>query len=1077
MTVAADTVHRERPFEDHVFAYLTEHAPEPDRWLAGDPSAYDKERALYPEDVVAWLRESQPAAWAKLEKLNGTNIEKRVLDALAKNLANSDTGGTLEVLRRGFPVAGAGGKLAMSQSVPEDDRNASVLERYRANRFRVVRQLKYNPTREWSIDLVFFVNGLPVSTWELKSDFTQSVEHAVRQYKEDRSPKAPQGGVEPLLAFRRGALVHFALSSTRAMMCTRLLGESSFFLPFDRGDDGRAGNAESDDPDRYPVAYLWEEIFRKDNLLTLIHRFFLFESKPDEDANGKRVRKETMFFPRYHQWQAVTKLDAAVREEGVGKRYLLEHSAGSGKTNTIAWLCHGLIRMQGPDDGRLFSSVIVVTDRTVLDDQLRDAIRQIDHQDGVVEGIEKGSGFDAQAKSARLAEALLARTPIVIVTIQTFPFAIEAILEHRSLADGKFAVVVDEAHASQTGQAASKLRAALSLEDDALQAMDPTEIMGRLQDARGFPDNVSYFAFTATPKHATLTLFGREDENGTPRSFHHYGMRQAIEEGFILDVLQGYISYKTARKLSETVQRDKRVDQKLAARALAQWASLHPTNVGQKVQFIVEHFRHNVAGLLNGQAKAMIVGSSRAQAVAYKLEFDRYIAEKGYGDLAALVAFSGKVAGDTLPGEHYPGLADEEFTEAGMNPGAKDLRESFDTDDYRVMIVANKFQTGFDQPKLCAMYLDKRVSGVEAVQTLSRLNRMAPGKTAESVYVVDFANEPEEILAAFRTWYDSAEVSGPQDYEVVYDLKEQLDRSGLYTQREVDEVARILTGELHATKQSARLVNAVDAPVKRFNEKLLNLNDSIARWDRMIADRDAAGDERGAAEAESRRAEQDAERDSLLKLRDGMSKFVRLYEFVAQVVPLGDAELEKLARFVRLFRKRLASVPVERIDLAGLQMTHWTLKEGDRIGEGPGEGDAEAPTLDPVKAAIAPGKDRARERLSEIIRALNDLFGEGVGEGDTLKRVTNMMAVSEMARRDDTVRKQLDAGNTDEQVMQGGDLTKAVEGAVFDLMADGNDAADAERLLKDRDSMRHYAWAVLRLMRSGLSSDELRNLS
>ena len=393
------------------------------------------------------------------------------------------------------------------------------------------------------------------------------------------------------------------------------------------------------------------------------------------------------------------------------------------------------------------------------------------------------------------------------------------------------------------------------------------------------------------------------------------------------------------------------------------------------------------------------------------------------------------------------------------------------------MIVANKFQTGFDQPKLCAMYLDKRVSGVEAVQTLSRLNRMAPGKTAESVYVVDFANEPEEILAAFRTWYDSAEVSGPQDYDVVYDLKEQLDRSGLYTQAEVDEVARILTGELHATKQSARLVNAVDAPVKRFNEQLLNLNDSIARWNRLIADRDAAGDERGAAEAESQRAEQDAERDSLPKLRDGMSKFVRLYEFVAQVVPLGDAELEKLARFVRLFRKRLASVPVERIDLAGLQMTHWTLKEGDRIGEGLGEGDADAPTLDPVKAAIAPGKDRARERLSEIIRALNDLFGEGVGEGDTLKRVTNMMAVSEMARRDDTVRKQLDAGNTDEQVMRGGDLTKAVEGAVFDLMADGNDAADADRLLKDRDSMRHYAWAVLRLMRSGLSTDELRELT
>jgi len=1077
MSAAADTAHRERPFEDHVFTYLTEHAPEPDRWLAGVSSSYDKARALYPEDVIAWLRASQPAAWAKLEKLNGANTDKRVLDALAKNLANSDTGGTLEVLRRGFPVAGAGGKLAMSQSVPEDDRNASVLERHAANRFRIVRQLKYNPTREWSIDLVLFLNGLPVSTWELKSDFTQSVEDAVRQYKTDRSPKAPQGGVEPLLAFRRGALVHFALSTTRAMMCTHLKGDGSFFLPFDQGDNGRSGNPKSDDPDRYPVAYLWEEIFRKDNLLTLIHRFFLFESKQETDANGRRHRKESMFFPRYHQWQAVTRLDAAVREEGVGQRYLLEHSAGSGKTNTIAWLCHSLIRMQGPDDDRLFSSVIVVTDRTVLDDQLRDAIRQIDHQDGVVEGIERGSGFDAQAKSARLAEALLARTPIVIVTIQTFPFAIEAMLENRSLADGNFAVVVDEAHTSQTGQAASKLRAALSLEDDALQSLDPTEIMAKLQDARGFPDNVSYFAFTATPKHATLTLFGRKDDDEVPRSFHHYGMRQAIEEGFILDVLQGYISYTTARKLSETVQRDKRVDQKLAARALAQWASLHPTNVGQKVQFIVEHFRKNVAGLLGGQAKAMIVGSSRAQAVAYKREFDRYIIEKGYTDLSALVAFSGKVPGSALPEEHYPGLADEEFTETLMNPGVKDLRTSFDTDDYRVMIVANKFQTGFDQPKLCAMYLDKRVSGVEAVQTLSRLNRKMPGKEAESVYIVDFANDPDEILAAFRTWYDSAEISGPQDYEVVYDLKEQLDRSGLYTQAEVDEVARILTGELHATRQSARLINAVDAPVKRFNERLLNLNDSIARWDRLIADRDASGDERGAAEAEALRAEQDAERDSLLKLRDGMSKFVRLYEFIAQVVPLGDAELEKLARFVRLFRKRLASVPVEQIDLAGLQMTHWTLKEGDGIREGLGEGDGDAPTLDPVKAAIAPGKDRARERLSEIIRAMNDIFGADATDAVQVKRMTNLMAVSELARRDDTVRKQLAAGNTPEQIMQGGDLTRVVEGAVFDTMADGRDADDADRLLKDRESMRNYVWAVMQLMRSGLSSEDLRNLT
>ena len=428
MSAAADTVHRELPFEDHVFAYLTEEAPESERWLAGTQAGYDKERALYPEDVIGWLRETQPEAWDRLERLNKDNTDKRVLDALVKKLAAQPVGGTLEVLRQGFSVAG-GGTLRMSRALPEDDRNETVTAQYAAHRLRVVRQLRYNPRREWSIDLVFFVNGLPVATWELKSDFTQSAESAVRQHKRDRSPKAPGGGVEPLLAFRRGALVHFAVSMTRVMMCTHLRGEESLFLPFDRGNDGAAGNPpEPEGSERYPTAYLWEEIFRRDNLLRLIHRFFLFESTSVEDANGKRRRRETMFFPRYHQWQAVTRLDAAVREEGVGQRYLLEHSAGSGKTNTIAWLCHSLVRMHAPGGERLFSSIIVVTDRTVLDDQLREAIRQIDHQEGVVEGIERAKGFGSDAKSKRLADALLAGAPIVIVTIQTFPFAIEAIV-------------------------------------------------------------------------------------------------------------------------------------------------------------------------------------------------------------------------------------------------------------------------------------------------------------------------------------------------------------------------------------------------------------------------------------------------------------------------------------------------------------------------------------------------------------------------------------------------------------------------------------------------------------------------
>ncbi|MEG7524469.1 MAG: DEAD/DEAH box helicase family protein [Chromatiales bacterium] len=1071
-----DRPHLEVHFEDHIFHYLTESLPEGERWLAGDATNYDRERALYPEDVIGWLQESQPDAWQKLVKLNGSNTKNRVLDALVRKLENKGSGGALEVLRRGFGIAGAA-TLKMSQSLPEDDRNETVLAQYRAHRLRVVRQVKYNPAREWSIDLVFFVNGIPVATWELKSDFTQSIEDAVKQYKFDRSPKSPNGGIEPLLSFRRGALVHFAVSTTEAMMCTRLQGESSLFLPFNQGNEGGKGNSpQPEGSDRYPVAYLWEETFQRDNLLKLIHRFLIFESKQKEDANGRRYKQEMMYFPRYHQWQAVTRLDAAVRSEGVGKRYLLEHSAGSGKTNTIAWLCHTLIRMHEADGARRFASVIVVTDRTVLDDQLREAIKQIDHQEGVVEGIERGSAFgDNAAKSARLADALLKGVPIVIVTIQTFPFAVEAILQNRSLKESNFAVVIDEAHNSQTGQAASKLRAALTLEnDDELENLTPTEIMARLQEAREFPANVSYFAFTATPKHTTLTLFGRPDADGKPRSFHLYSMRQAIEEDFILDVLQGYMPYRVARKLSEAVDHDKRVDAKRASRALAQWTSLHPTNVANKVEFIVEHFRNNVARLLNGQAKAMIVTSSRAQAVMFKRGFDDYVKQKGYPDLKALVAFSGKVSGDTDPiPVHYPALSGQDFSESNMNDVKGDLRDAFDTDDYQVMIVANKFQTGFDQPKLCAMYLDKRVSGVEAVQTLSRLNRTTSGK--DSTFVIDFANEPEEIVSAFRTYYEQAEVSEPQNLDVVYELKDQLDQSMLYQQREVDEVAEILTTELHATTASAKLINAVAPAVDRFNSRLTELNDTIRRWELVVDRKELEGDERGAEEAESQRSEYAAERDSLMKLRDGMRKFIRVYEYIAQVVPLADPELEKLSRFIRLYVKRLANVPMEEIDLSGLHLTHLGLYKRSESDMTLGVG--EKSELKPVAGGIGEGRDRAREKISEIIHALNGLFGEGVSETDRIKRMGNLIAIGEHAGRNPTVRKQINAGNTEEQVMQGGDLQKAVTAAVLTMLSESKDEQDATRLLKDKQAMTSYARLVFKVLASDLSRDDLMGLS
>ena len=723
------------------------------------------------------------------------------------------------------------------------------------------------------------------------------------------------------------------------------------------------------------------------------------------------------------------------------------------------------------DNGEdLFSSVIVVTDRTVLDDQLREAIKQIDHQEGVIEGIERAKGFGASAKSQRLAEALLGKTPIVTVTIQTFPYALEAIASEGGLAERNYAVVIDEAHTSQTGQAANKLRAALTVNPDESAALSPDDVMAMMQDKRLFPENVSYFAFTATPKHETLTLFGRPDADGKPRSFHLYSMRQAIEEGFILDVLRGYTPYRVARKLSETIEKDDRVDAKQAARALARWSQLHPTNVSQKIEFIVEHFRRNVAHLLNHEAKAMIVSSSRAQAVMYKHAFDDYVRANQYDDLHALVAFSGTVSGDTPPlSEHYPALSGVEFTEASINDVSGDLRDAFDTDDYQVMIVANKFQTGFDQPKLCAMYLDKRVSGVEAVQTLSRLNRTRSGK--DTTFVIDFANEPQEIVNAFRTYYEHAEASEAQDLDVIYELKDRLDQSGLYLQQEVDDVAAIVVSSMAGAKANARLINAVEPAVRRFNEKLSELNDTVARWEMTVAEADSRGDERAGEEAEARRAEYAKERDALMQLRDGMRKFVRLYQYIAQVVPLGDPSLEKLVRFIRLYVKRLQNVPMREIDLAGLEMTHYRIFKGDDVDTTLGV--AEPPELRPIKGSISEGRDRHRERISEIIAAVNRIFGEGATDSQQLKRIGVLAAMGETLRRDDTVRKQIDAGNSDDQIMQAGTAKDIIRRQVIQTMLDGTDQADAERLLSDQDNLIQFAMLALKLARGDVDVQAL----
>jgi type I restriction enzyme R subunit len=1048
-------IHHECELERHIVEQLAAAG-----WLVGDSAAYDRARALYPEDVLGWLQASQPEAWAKLLRLNGSSAEAAgtaLLDRLVKTLEAAE-GGTLAVLRRGFALAGAG-QLAMSQAQPEDARNDTVTRRYAANRLRVVPQLVYSLDTADRIDLVFFINGLPVATVELKTDFTQSVEAAVEQYRRDRPVRAVKSSrPEPLLAFRRGAVVHFAMSDSNIRMSTRLAGEATFFLPFNRGNDGAAGNPPGEGGS-YPVAYLWQQVLQRDAWLRVFHRFVLLERKEVQDANGRTSFKEALIFPRFHQWEGVTKLVNAVRAEGVGQPYLVQHSAGSGKTNTISWTAHELIRIRRPDGEPYFHSVIVVTDRTVLDKQLQDAIAQIEHQKGVVKAIDRED--TGAPKSQQLAQALLDGTPIVICTLQTFPFAQKAILSERSLRERRFAVVIDEAHSSTSGSTADDLRYVLTGQSETeWEQLSTEERLSVWQSSRQRPGNASYFAFTATPKHSTLSLFGRPrdaalpvSDTNPPVAFHSYTMQQAIEEGFILDVLRNYTSYSVAFRIGSRFEQgeDKRVDTQAARRKLAKWLALHPTNISQKVELVVEHFRDNVAHLLNRQAKAMVVTGSRAAAVKYHLALQRYSAQRGYDDVFPMVAFSGDVPNKEVADDQH--TAEHEFNETNLNPAlrGRDMRRAFDTPDYQVMIVANKFQTGFDQPKLVAMYLDKKVSGVEAVQTLSRLNRVFPGK--DRTYVIDFANEPREVEAAFKTFYRDAVVSGVQDANVVYDLKASLDARMVYEPEEVGRFAQAIVDD-SVTHQ--KLYSLTQAPTDRFNGRLKELTDAIGHWEAAWRNAQEAGDDVGMHRADALRSELTKQRDELIVFREGLGKFVRLYEYVAQLVDFGDPLLEGYASFVRLLHKRLHGTPAEQVDLRDLTLTHYRIKrEGSLVGIQPG---GRQSALDPITDnGLREARDREQVYLSELIDKLNQAFGQDVSDQD---QVALAVHVSEKLRGNAIVMAQV-RNNPREQAMKA-NLPSAAVQAIVGAM--GSHEQLSTRLLSDEEARKLFLDVVYDLL-------------
>ncbi|WP_375184293.1 type I restriction endonuclease subunit R [Aquabacterium sp.] len=995
-------VHTEKVFEDELCAHL-----ESSGWRVlthlKNGKSYDRELALFAEDLLAYVQETQPADWAKFKKWHNGQSEQMFVKRVAKQL---DTHGTLHLLRHGFKDVDA--KFTLCQFKPAHDKNPKLVELYKKNRLTVIRQLHYSLNNENSIDLTFFVNGLPVATAELKTDLTQSVNDAIVQYKKDRLPKdAKTKEVEALLQFKTRALVHFAVSTDLVYMTTRLAGDETFFLPFNIGKpDGidllscGAGNPPAPAGKGYPTYYLWEFVWQPDTWLEILGDFMHLESKEVEQG-GKKVLKESLIFPRFHQLVAVKELVKYATAEGPGQTYLIQHSAGSGKSNSIAWTAHRLSNLHDAHDKKVFDTVIVVTDRRVLDSQLQATISQFEHKKGVVQAISENS--------TQLANALNGGTPIVVTTLQKFGFILEKV---GSLGERRFALIIDEAHSSQSGAAARKLRQALTkgkpkaieviegqqVEVEADVEIDPEDITAEdvindVIQSRQRPENVSYFAFTATPKSKTLELFGRKGPEGLPVPFHVYSMRQAIEEGFILDVLKHYSSYAAFYQLS-ALANDKLVPQKKAKQALAQFAKLHAHNISQKVVVIVEHFREHVAKKIGGKAKAMLVTDSRKAAVRYKLAIDKYIKQQGYAGLRTLVAFSGAV----VDPESGPG----EFTESSMNSDVKgqEPSEAFKREEYRILLVASKYQVGFDQPLLHTMYVDKRLSGVLAVQTLSRLNRTAPGK--EDTFVLDFVNKPEEILKSFQPYYRTAQLEEPTDPNVVHELMTKLNKVGVYYWTEVEQFAEAF-----------------------FNPKVKS-QASLHGVLKPAADRYAA-----------------LEDDAQELFRKDLGSFMRLYEFLSQIIPYNDPELEKLFVFAKNLMPRLAEHGRREI-LAldtDVQLTHYRLqKMGERALD---LESGEVVKLPGIKeAGTGAGGEDEKKELREIVKRMNDLFAGEITEADFLGAVTTwqgrLMADSGLAAQA--------LNNSEEQFALGG-----FKDAFMDVIIDAQDAQNniADQMLRD----------------------------
>lgn len=933
-----ETLLKERNFEEAIESYLiTEGGYE-----KGIPEHLNRTSALDEDTFINFIKTTQPTEWEKHTRNYPNNPEQALLRRFQEEVSATNL---LQVLRHGFKDRGV--KFYPCYFKPETTMNPEHNKRYSQNILHCTRQMKFSLLDERSIDIVLLLNGIPVVSMELKNQFTgQNVSNAISQYKFDRVTK------DKMFEFKQRVLVHFAVDLYDVYMTTRLQGASTYFLPFNQGSNGAGNVGGKGNPqieDDYLTSYLWKRVLKKDSLMEILQKYMHLKVEDIKDKDGKITgKKETMIFPRYHQLDVVTKLLEDVKENGSGKNYLIQHSAGSGKSNSIAWLAHRLQSLHDKNDEVIFNSVIVVTDRKILDSQLQDTIYQFDHIDGVVRPITKGS--------ESLKTALNDGAKIIITTLQKFPYIYQDVQ-----ATGKrYAVIVDEAHSSQSGTAAKKLKVALGDTEEVLEqyAREEAEEESKMEDyednlvkelsTHGMHKNISFFAFTATPKNKTLQLFGEKQENGTYRPFHIYSMRQAIEEGFILDVLQNYTTYRQYYKIAKKIEGDPEYDKAKGARAVSRFESLHPHNIAQKTAIIIEHFREVTKNKIDGKAKAMVVTASRLHAVRYLFEFRRYIQEHNYTDLDVLVAFSGSLEDNG-----------QEWTEEKINK-TKDgevikenqLKKYFH-DEFDMLIVAEKYQTGFDEPLLHTMFVDKKLNSVKAVQTLSRLNRTTRGK--EDTFVLDFANTQEEIQRAFQPFYEATVLEDETDPNLIYTLKRQLDDFHVYQEREVEEFAKKFYQKTIPTL-------SILSPI---------LKPAVERYEAL----------------------EDKQKDEFKSLIHG---FNRSYSFITQICRMFDKDMQKLYVFTKYLTKLLPKNNSEKINLEdALLLEYYKLQKT-------AEGNITLEKTEGVVPGIKCGAGSGRKEkgsLSEILDKFNKKFGTTFTEQDKVlaQLKADMMKNEQMA--------------------------------------------------------------------------------